>query len=69
MYWFSVTFYICLQLFLCLPGDEDSAGLFQKLMSLTGPAGGVTDATYTAGMAAIGCGWHEALFDNFALNP
>ena len=27
----------------------------------------VTDYTYTAGMAGLGCGWHGAEFDNFTL--
>lgn len=27
------------------------------------------DSTYTSGMAGIGCGWHGAQFDNFALQP
>lgn len=27
----------------------------------------VTDATHTSGLAAIGCGWHHARFDNFAI--
>lgn len=29
----------------------------------------LVDSTYTTGLAGIGCGWHGAQFDNFALRP
>ena len=28
----------------------------------------LTDATFTVGMAAIGCGWHQAFFDDFSID-
>ena len=31
--------------------------------------GEIKDATYPAGMAGLGCGWHGAQFDNFRLQP
>jgi len=29
----------------------------------------VTDATYSCGMAGVGCGWHRAQFDNLSIQP
>ena len=29
----------------------------------------VVDSTYSRGMATLGCGWHQAYFDNFEASP
>ncbi len=36
--------------------------------SVNGKALGVfNDSTYAAGMAALGCGWHQSFFDRFSV--